>query len=292
MARSDPAPAVVRAAGCVVWRPGDGEPDVLLVHRPRYDDWSFPKGKLDPREDALGAAVREVGEETGLTVPIGPRLPDQHYTIDNGQPKTVAYWAARAPDDADISRYRPNVEIDDLAWAPVSVASAQLTHPRDAQLLDAFAVSGFDSVPLVVVRHGQARSRKGWRKEDSERPLRSQGKRQAQQLIPLLSAYAVAQVLSSDAARCVDTVLPYVNSGPVAIRLDAALSQDAMNARRISREVGRAMESSDRIAICSHRPVLPVIFEAIGIEPVALDPAGVVVVHRHEGKLVALEQHP
>jgi 8-oxo-dGTP pyrophosphatase MutT (NUDIX family)/phosphohistidine phosphatase SixA len=291
MARTPQPPAVVRAAGCVVWRPGDSEPEVLLVHRPRYDDWSFPKGKLDAGEGSLAAAVREVREETGLTVCIGPRLPDQHYTIDNGQPKVVAYWAARAPDEADVSRYRRNAEIDDLDWFPVSAAARVLTHPRDADILDAFAISGFESAPLLVVRHGQARSRKGWRGDDSERPLRASGKRQARELIPLVRAYGVDFVLSSDAARCVDTVLPYVNTASIAIRLDSAFSQDKMNASKLTRSVGRAMERSDRIAVCSHRPVLPVIFEAIGIEPVALDPAGVVVVHRYEGKVVAVEQH-
>jgi 8-oxo-dGTP pyrophosphatase MutT (NUDIX family)/phosphohistidine phosphatase SixA len=287
MARVAP---VVRAAGCVVWRQGDIEPEVLLVHRPRYDDWSFPKGKLDPGESLLTAAVREVREETGLTVPLGPRLPDQHYTIDNGAPKTVSYWAAQAPDDADISRYRRNDEIDDLAWVSVSDASGMLTHTRDAELLDGFSMGGVDSVPFLVVRHGQARSRKGWRKDDSERPLRTAGKRQAQQLVSVLGAYRVEYVLSSDSARCVDTVLPYVNTASVAIRLDSAFSQDEMNAAKISREVGRAMESGERIAVCSHRPVLPVIFESIGIEAVALEPAGVVVVHRREGKVVAFEQ--
>jgi 8-oxo-dGTP pyrophosphatase MutT (NUDIX family)/phosphohistidine phosphatase SixA len=291
MARAARAAPVVRAAGCVVWRPGDIEPEVLLVHRPRYDDWSFPKGKLDPGESLLTAAVREVREETGLTVPLGPRLPDQHYTIDNGAPKTVSYWAAQAPGDANISRFRRNDEIDDLAWVSVSDASGMLTHIRDAELLDGFSLGAVDSAPLLVVRHGQARSRKGWRKDDSERPLRTQGKRQAQQLVSVLSAYRVEYVLSSDSARCVDTVLPYVNTAAVSIRLDSAFSQDEMNARKISREVGRVMEGGKRIALCSHRPVLPVIFESIGIEAVALEPAGVVVVHRREGKVVALEQH-
>jgi 8-oxo-dGTP diphosphatase len=292
MARAVGAAAVVRAAGCVVWRLGDSEPEVLLVHRPRYDDWSFPKGKLDPGEGTLAAAVREVHEETGLTVRIGPRLPDQYYVIDNGQPKTVAYWAAQPPDDADVSSYRRNAEVDDLRWIPLSAARAVLTHPRDAELLDSFAVSGFQSAPLLVVRHGQARSRKGWTRDDSERPLRESGKAQAQQLVSLLGAYGVAAVVSSDAARCVDTVLPYVNTTSVAIRLDSAFSQEAMNARKIARKVGRAMESGERIALCSHRPVLPVIFEAIGIEPIPLDPAGVVVVHRLDGKVVCVEQHP
>jgi 8-oxo-(d)GTP phosphatase len=292
MARAVGAPAVVRAAGCVVWRLGNGEPEVLLVHRPRYDDWSFPKGKLDPGEGTLAAAVREVHEETGLTVRIGPRLPDQYYVIDNGQPKTVAYWVAQPSDHADISSYPRNAEVDDLKWVPLSAAGPVLTHPRDAELLDSFAESGFRSAPLLVVRHGQARSRKSWKRDDSERPLRQSGKWQSQQLVSLLGAYGVAAVVSSDAARCVDTVLPYVNTASVAIRLDTAFSQEAMNARKIARTVGRAMQSDERMALCSHRPVLPVIFEAIGIEPIPLDPAGVVVVHRLDGKVVSVDLHP
>jgi 8-oxo-dGTP pyrophosphatase MutT (NUDIX family)/phosphohistidine phosphatase SixA len=291
MAKAAAPPAVVRAAGCIVWRPGNWETEILLVHRPRYDDWSYPKGKLDPGETILAAAVRETREETGLCVHLGPRLADQHYTIDNGQPKVVAYWAARAPAEADISKYKPNDEIDQLRWVTLSAGRRELTHPRDAEILDSFVDSGYDSSPLLVIRHGHARSRKGWHKDDSERPLRAQGKRQARELVPLLGAYGVERVISSDAARCVDTVLPYVNTAPIAIRLESAFSQDAMNERKLSRQVGRAMESGARIALCSHRPVLPVIFDAIGIEAIALDPAGVVVVHRSEGKVVSVEQH-
>jgi 8-oxo-dGTP diphosphatase len=291
MARVPAAAALVRAAGCVVWRFGSDEPEVLLVHRPRYDDWSFPKGKLDPGETEFAAAVREVAEETGLRVGLGPPLPDQHYSIDNGQPKVVSYWAAMPADGADIASYQRNDEIDDLQWVTLTQASMQLTHPRDGELLESFAQSGYESSPLLIIRHGQARSRKGWHRDDSERPLKVAGKRQAEALIPLLSAYGVSSVLTSDAARCVDTVLPYVNTSKVRIRLDTALSQDHMHPAKISRQVKKAMESSKRMAVCSHRPVLPTIFEEIGIEPVALDPAGVVVVHRERGKIIAIEQY-
>lgn len=291
MTRTATAASTVHAAGCVVWRFGPGEPEVLLVHRPRYDDWSFPKGKLDPAESSLAAAVREVEEETGLRVRLGPRLPDQRYLLANGQPKTVTYWAAQPPKGGDISSYRRNDEIDDLVWVPLTLARQTLTHVRDGELLVSFAEAGYDSSPLIVIRHAQARSRKGWRGDDSERPLKAQGRRQSQRLVPLLSAYGVSRVLSSDAARCVETVLPYVNASPTRIRLDTAFSQDNMHTDSIAREVVLAMNSGKRIAVCSHRPVLPVIFAAMGIEPVSLEPAGVVVVHRAEGKIIAIEQH-
>ncbi len=291
MARAAASTATVRAAGCVVWRPGTVEPEVLLVHRPRYDDWSFPKGKLDPGETDLLAAVREVHEETGLHVSLGPPLPDQHYLIESGQAKVVSYWCGQPPGDGDVSTYKRNDEIDDLIWTPLIPARNWLSHPRDRELLDSFAQSGYESAPLVIVRHGQARSRKGWHKSDSERPLRVAGKRQAEALIPLLAAYGVTSVLTSDAARCVDTVLPYVNSSQVAISLDTALSQDNIHPGKIARQIQKAMENGKRMAVCSHRPVLPTIFEEIGIEPISLEPAGVVVVHRERGKVVAVEQH-
>ena len=282
---------VVRAAGCVVWRSGSREPEVLLVHRPRYDDWSFPKGKLDPGESDVAAAVREVAEETGLIVKLGLPLPDQRYTITTGQPKVVAYWTAQAVEGSEIESYQRNDEIDDLQWMTVSRARGRLTHPRDGELLDFFTESGFDSSPLVVVRHAQARSRHGWHGEESERPLRSKGKRQSEQLAQLLGAYGITHIWSSDAARCVNTVLPYLNTSRAGIRLDSALSQENMHRTGIARLVSEAMADSRRLALCSHRPVLPVIFEAIGVEPFSLEPAGMVVVHRDHGKVVALEQH-
>jgi len=281
----------VRAAGCVVWRAGGSEPEVLLVHRPRYDDWSFPKGKLDRGETPLAAAIREVEEETGLRVRLGPPLPEQQYTISTGEPKVVSYWAARPPAGANIASYRRNAEIDDLKWVPLSLAADALTHGWDSQLLSSFAVAGYDSSPLVVVRHGQARSRKGWRGADSQRPLKVEGKKQAQALVGVLGAYGVTRVISSDAARCVDTVLPYLNSTRVSIRLDPAFSQDKMQRVGMARQVRQAMQSSKRIALCSHRPVLPAIFEVIGIEAIPLDPGGVVVVHRDKGKVLSVEQH-
>ncbi len=105
----------VRAAGAVVTRKGG---DVLLVHRPKYDDWSFPKGKLDPGEHVVTAAVREVAEETGLDVRLGPALGRQRYRMSNGRWKTVDYWTARVVGSDDVGHYRPNDEIDAVEWVP------------------------------------------------------------------------------------------------------------------------------------------------------------------------------
>jgi 8-oxo-dGTP pyrophosphatase MutT (NUDIX family)/phosphohistidine phosphatase SixA len=283
-------PRLIRAAGCIVWRQGSQEPEVVLVHRPRLDDWSFPKGKLELHEPSIAGAVREVDEETGLSVRVGPRLPDQHYMVNGGTPKVVHYWAAEPPKGADLSAYEPNQEIDEVRWVQMSKARKRLTYPHDADLLDVFAMSPYDSRPLVLVRHAHARSRKAWRTDDCERPLKAEGTRQAEHLVPLLGAYGVSRVISSDAERCVDTVRPYVDArGDVKLTLDSALSEGGADRAGIRRRVRKALASDRRIAICSHRPVLPLIFEELELEPIALEPGAFVVVHRRKGKVLGTE---
>jgi 8-oxo-(d)GTP phosphatase len=284
---------VIRAAGCIVWRRARREVEVVLVHRPRWGDWSFPKGKLDPDEQPIACAVREVREETGLEVRVGPRLPDQEYVVNGGTPKVVHYWAAEPPKKADLSAYEPNAEIDKVRWVRLSKARKQLTYPHDADLLDMFEKSPYDSRPLLIVRHAHARSRKTWRTDDSDRPLKADGERQAQRLVALLGAYGVTRLVSSDAERCVDTLLPYANSRKkVRLTLDRALSEDGADPAGIRSTVRAALKSSKRIAICSHRPVLPLIFEALGLEPISLEPGAFVVVHRRKGKVLGIEVHP
>ena len=131
---SAPGTTAVQAAGGVVWRraPG-GEVEVLLVHRPRYDDWTVPKGKLDPGEDHAAAALREVEEETGLRCVLGPELPSTSYVDRRGRPKQVRYWAMTPVD----GRFTPGPEVDEVRWLPLAEARALLTYPRDRSVLDA-----------------------------------------------------------------------------------------------------------------------------------------------------------
>ncbi|WP_432128208.1 NUDIX hydrolase [Streptomyces sp. bgisy082] len=129
-----PRDAPILAAGCVLWRPspsGRGI-EIALVHRPKYDDWSHPKGKLKRGETAEECARREVLEETGRRCELGARLPTVHYTVA-GRPKEVSYWSARALDGA----FTPSREVDALLWLPPDHARPRLTQPRDRDLLDA-----------------------------------------------------------------------------------------------------------------------------------------------------------
>ncbi|GHD99910.1 NUDIX hydrolase [Streptomyces alanosinicus] len=124
---------LVRAAGCVLWRrsPISGDLEICLVHRPKYDDWSHPKGKLKHGEDALAGALREVAEETGYTAEPGTELQTLRY-LANGRPKQVRYWAAEAAG----GRFTPNAEVDRILWLSPAAARSRLTQPRDRDLVE------------------------------------------------------------------------------------------------------------------------------------------------------------
>lgn len=127
---------VVRAAGGVVWRDTADGPVVLLVHRPRYDDWSMPKGKLDDGETFEAAAVREVREETGVIADLGPDLGEVRYTDHRGRSKVVRWWAMQAVGEAGAPE--DDEEVDELRWVGVDRAADLLSYDLDVEVLDRF----------------------------------------------------------------------------------------------------------------------------------------------------------
>jgi len=278
----------VVAAGVVVWRPGR---EVLLVHRPRYDDWSFPKGKLDPGETAPGAAVREVHEESGVRVRLGPPLPDQSYPVAVGR-KTVHYWVGWAVDGDDVSAYVPNAEIDAVAWVPRDEALARLSYARDRETLATATQLRKRTRALVVLRHAKACPRRAWKGEDRARPLERLGLDQAQRLLPVLAAWDVTRVVSSSSMRCVQTVAAYADAHGHRLQATDALTEEDATADAVAHLVGELLAGGDGAVLCTHRPVLPAVLDAAGVGPESLDPGGALVVHHRTGEPVAVELWP
>lgn len=281
----------ILAAGVVAFRPGR---EVLLVHRPKYDDWSFPKGKLDPGEHPVAAAVREVAEETGVHVRLGPPLSSQRYPVARRM-KTVHYWTGRVVGDDDVSAYRPNDEIDAVQWVRLDEAPDRLTYDHDRTTLAQALKVRRRTRAVVVLRHGQARSRNAWRGEDAARPLVRAGQVDADRLVPLLAAYDVTRVVTSTSVRCVQTVQPYAETAGLELDLRPRLSEEHATERAVARIVEELFATDAGSVLCTHRPVLPLVYDAAGLEPLPedaeLEPGELLVLHVRKGAVVAVERH-
>ena len=266
-------PGTVIAAGAVVWRVHKGELQVLAVHRPRYNDWSWPKGKLDHGETLPACAIREVAEETGKQVVLGQPLPTLRYPA-GGKTKVVKYWAAHvASDGAAYVRARPKVkdasknEIDKTRWFSVEEARRKITFKDDLRplevLVDAFENDRLETRAFVLVRHARAKRRKAWSKADIDRPITAAGERRAQQLVPLFAAFGAKHVDSSPARRCVATVEPYAQAAGLKVKTYEPLTEPGHAAKPLAtaKTFVKLMERTSSHVVCAHRPTLPTIIE-------------------------------
>ena len=187
----------VRAAGGILVRDGV---EIALVHRPKYDDWSLPKGKAKPGESDEDCALREVREETGFHCELRFELPSTRYRDSLGRDKRVRYWAMRPVDGA----FEPHDEVDELVWLSPLEARRRLSWERDDPVVRAFGHDG--SRPLLLVRHASAGDRQAWTSDDRLRPLDERGRRQAELLVAVLAGHRIDRVCSSPYLRCVQTV--------------------------------------------------------------------------------------
>ncbi len=272
---------------------------VALVHRPKYDDWSFPKGKLFPGEHVLLAAVREVAEETALRVTLGRRLPPVRYA-DSDVPKRVDYWVATAA--ATLSAFEPTSEIDEVTWLPPGRAGTRLSYKRDVETLADFRTGARQTVPLILVRHASAGRKSDWPKSDVSRPLDGRGTSEALALADLLRCFGVGRVVSAPAERCVATVRPYAASIGAVVEIEAAfdVASSGPGSSAAAAAMARLAVDSSPVVVCGHRETLPALLDAACGALGAPSPSGkplrkaeFAVLHRAAGKLAALERyHP
>lgn len=306
----------VLAAGALVWRLKNDKLQVLVVHRPRYDDWSFPKGKAEPGESMVLTAIREVAEETGRQIVLGRYLGKARRRLVSGRKKRTLYWAAQVlpeagPGEGLRAAVKPasKREIDKVRWWKAEKAARKLTHADDkrllARLVDWYESGQLQVHSLVLVRHAKAVSRATWGygiNSEITRPLvMGRGQAQARDVAALLSAYGVGELVSSPWRRCVDTLAPYAHGCGLDLRSDEAFTEvsalttpEVMQAsfrdllergsalaglpgrgpagpqgrdsagpqRRESAPEGR-LEPSYPLALCVHRPCLPLLFETL-----------------------------
>jgi 8-oxo-dGTP diphosphatase len=277
--RSLPGPhsRLIESAGALVWRVRRDRLEVLLVHRPRYDDWSWPKGKVDPGEARPTTAAREVAEETGCAIVLGQPLPGLQYLQPDGRVKRVHYWAARVAgrDDASAVAARHPVapvdtaEIDETAWLDVEEAAQRLSRKADRQPLAALvsehASGRLRTHAVVVARHGSAVQRAYWSGKEHRRPLTPMGWAQSAALVPVLAAYGVEEIVTSRWARCAQTVEPYADASGIVPQPRGRLTEaeHEKSPARVAATVRELLEAPEASALCTHRPVLSTVLDVL-----------------------------
>ena len=293
------------SAGGVLWRPAADGIEILLVHRPKYDDWSLPKGKREPGEHVLLTAVREITEETSVRPVLGPWLRTVEY-LAYDRPKQVDYWAACGA----VGQAAPSHEIDAVSWLPMPQALDRLSYPHDADVIKSLQPRA--TVPLILVRHTSAGRKRDWAGPDLLRPLDARGQADALLLADLLACFAPqARVISSPALRCTETVRPYAESFGGAVEAKAVLAMPGRTAEYSSDRTDRAdtlrhlfrnlVAAGQPVVACLHRENLPLALTAArsvlgGARQLtegdpSLAKGAFLVLHVAAGELVALERY-
>lgn len=267
------------AAGAVLWRrtaepdhtapetAAEGEIEIAVVHRPRYDDWSLPKGKVDKGEGIVETAARELLEETGCPATLGWLLGYVHYPVGTST-KVVWYWTAEAKDRSATTPLDTG-EIGELRWVSPSEAAELCSYDADREVIAAALERlSLGTVRRVLyIRHGKAADRRGWQGEDARRPLTRKGRRQAEALVPVVQGYGVQQCAAASPDRCVDTLFPAAKALGLEVEVDPALGDAALTEgpRTVMDALVRA--STARVsAVCAQGEVIPAVVEGLSRE--------------------------
>ena len=253
--------AAIEAAGGVLWRGDPASAEVALVHRPKYGDWSLPKGKLDPGEDPLLGALREIAEETGFVARPGRRVGSLRYdTPEGAQAGAVLGLRGGQWDLRGQPRGRRA-----CGGGRCTRPTDWLAADRDRRILELFAADTRRTRPLVVVRHASAGDKKRWNGPDAERPLDAAGAARAEAVAALLSAYGVQRAGSADVVRCEQTLAPYAHGAGVEVRALPGTAAGSFEAdpERGTAEVAALLDGVDgagasgAAAWCGQREVIP-----------------------------------
>ena len=246
----------VWASGGVPWRDTGSGIEVALVNRPRYGDWTLPKGKLERREHPIVAAVREVQEETGLTGVPQVRLPTIRYLT--GEPdveKAVDFWSMRVRADAG---HEPDHEIAEVRWVPLSDAPNVLSYKHDRGVVAAFAKLPRITAEVWLIRHARAGTQHAWHGPDRLRPLDTVGHEQAAKLTRLLCAAAPDRLVSATPLRCRETFAPLTERLGLPVKVDPAFDEDSPDGIEGAAAALLALAAEGgSTAICSQGKVIP-----------------------------------
>ena len=246
----------ILAAGAVLWRKSKKKKiEVLVIHRPKYDDWTFPKGKAEIGEPLIACAYREVLEETNIETAFGPYLGEVEYLTNDGK-KKVSFWSAKVIKEKE---FNSNAEVDQLKWVEVTKVKELLTLDTDRKILEQFLRIEPDTKPLVLLRHAKAVTRDEWQGEDDDRPLDSYGQNQAKRLLAMYQVFNLEQIHSSDAVRCYDTVVAIAKGLSIKLEVTGKLSEstfkkDKEKAFDYAKDL---MKLNESVLLCSHNPILP-----------------------------------
>jgi 8-oxo-dGTP diphosphatase len=306
-------PNIVYAAGAICWRQKGNDILVLVIHRTQQKDYSFPKGKVDPGELLPETCVREIAEETGLSISLGVPLGVTEYALASGKHKVVHYWAAKVSNKtAERSTFVANDEVDGMEWLTIEKARKRLSYDPDRVILENFETlaqqGGLSTFALIVLRHAKALEPSTFVGKDQSRPLADRGRRQAQNIVPALTAWEPKKLVSSSSLRCRQTIEPLARTMSKKVRFLDSISQHAFidDGDDVEQLVAQRIEKKRTTVICSHGPVIPEIireiahatgtpYNSVMTAAAALDTASFTVFHvdkKHpDSGIVAIESH-